>query len=209
LLAGDWLRAFKAARENVSGGFLSGDDERLLVLPAIMAWLAGWPEQPLPLHLGTLLEAGFGHLDVPENPESSNSHRFRTALSEAMGAWQKTAKVRKVTLLDPFIGLVLKGLKAILAKGSPTAATQAALWAVATAEVIQRQRSATAASTFLDDLASQRQWGGRFPQGTGEAPLQTGAERCLGSTPGTLIQPVLEFARLAVQCCSRGIEFLN
>ena len=150
------------ARGNASAGWSGGNDEWVLVLPAIMAWLAGWPEQPLPLHLETLFEAGLGLLDVPGDPGSTISQRFRAALAEAMIAWKETTKARKATLLDPCIRLALKGVKAILANGSHTAAGHAALWAAAAAEVLKRQRSDAAAATLLDNLASQRRWGADF-----------------------------------------------
>lgn len=155
MLAGDWRKTFKMAREDGYPDWVGQMTARAFILPVILAWLAGWPEHPPPANTAALLNVALDLFDVPEEPEPRVSRRLRSALAEVVPSWKEPAKAGKATAVNACVRLVRAGVQATFEHDRHPHVEGVVVLVSATAEVLQIQQSDAAASRFLDDLVAK------------------------------------------------------
>ncbi len=155
LLAGDWRKVFKRAREDICADWGGTSSARTVILPAIMAWLTGWSAQAPPANVATLLEAALALFDIPGEPPSGIGQRVRAALAETMPTWKHAPRVVEATIAKDCARLASTGVEAILQSQCLNPGNRAAVLAAAAAEVLRAQCSDKAATKFLHDLRAK------------------------------------------------------
>lgn len=155
LLAGDWRGAFEKAREEPVRDWSSGYDTQGFVLPVLLAWLAGRPENPSPPNLAVLLDESLQRLDMREEPEPRTSRRFGRALAEAMAEWQAPTEAEQSKLLNDCVGLALQQVNAIANGTQRDACGRAATLACAVVELLRARGDARRAKRVVADLRTR------------------------------------------------------
>lgn len=155
MLAGDWRKAFKMARDDTSADWMGTSTARTFILPVTMAWLSGWPQHAASRSVAALLDAALALFDLPDEPGPSIGQRVRSALEQVVPTWKQPAEAAKAAIVDACIRLAQAGVKAMLEGNHHSHVEHAVALAAAAGELLQVQQSDVTAFEFLDRLAAK------------------------------------------------------
>ncbi len=155
MLAGDWRKAFRMARDDAFGDWTGTSSVGMFILSVMMAWLTGWPERGLPANVGELLTDALRGFDAPGESGSGTGERVRVALAEAVRTWKPASTVVGAAVVDGCVRLARGAVADILKRQYSSSGQRAAVLVAAAALVLSARRSDSAALKLLDDLATK------------------------------------------------------
>jgi hypothetical protein len=153
LLAGDWRGALAEAKAKPPGGWRCGDAGFQTVISLLMAWFGGWPGRELSGNLADLLNQVLTLADEREEKAPRTSIRLGNAFAEAVSTWKPSKTPEKQ--VKALAKLALREVNALVKVGNEVADRQAALLAVAVADLHCARGNGDAGEKIFDELLSR------------------------------------------------------
>lgn len=155
LLAGDWQTALEKAKKEPSLGWSSRTNTQAVVVPVLMAWVAGWPEQALQSNFAELFGEALEHGEAWSQSESRTRIRLREALAEVVPTWSAKEESEKASVLEVCVNLAMARVNAIVNNQHRGAYGRAAMLAWATAELLESRGNRRGAEQLISDLLAR------------------------------------------------------
>ena len=86
LLVGGWRMALADASNEAPTAW--SENSQGLVIPVLLAWLAGWPARSTPPSVTAPFDQAMTFLDGPDETTSGTGARYRQALTESARTWE-------------------------------------------------------------------------------------------------------------------------